>query len=100
MFADTSSMRPVSSPHLEYTYDALSTDDVAAASTRAPSFDVAAIASVAGLHDSCGHVPLTFCVPERTSVTLPLEMSSKMTRVLGQVDGRRSLARIAADLEL
>jgi hypothetical protein len=93
-------MRPVSSPHLEYTYDALSDDDVAAASTRPPSFDMAAVASVAGLRDSRGNVPLDFCVPVRSEVAFPIDMTGTVTRVLAQVDGRRSLKEIAQDVDL
>lgn len=93
-------MRPASSPHLEYTYDTLSKDDVAAASTRSPVFTVAAVASVAGLRDSRGCLPLDFCVPARASGALPLEIDPKVVLVLGQVDGRRSLKEIAADIGL
>jgi hypothetical protein len=100
MLAAQTSMRPVSSPHLEYKYDALSEDEMAAASSRPPAFNIAAVASVAGLRDSRGHVPLDFCVPERTAVALPIELKPEVIRVLGQVDGRRSLTEIAVDVEL
>jgi hypothetical protein len=91
---------PVSSPHLEYSYHDLSDDEVAAASTRSPSFNMEVVASVAGLRDSRGHVPLDFCVPERSAVGLPVGMVPDVTRVLAQVDGRRSLKEIASDIEL
>jgi hypothetical protein len=93
-------MRPGSSPHLEYRYDGLTEDEMAAASSRPESFNIAAVASVAGLRDSRGHVPLDFCVPERTAVELPIELAPRVIRVLGMVDGHRSLRDIAVETEL
>ncbi len=93
-------MTPASSPQLQTGYDSLSDEELAAASTRSPVFDVAAVASVAALRNSNGQVPLDLCVPELTAVGLPLDIDSRSLRVLGRVDGRRSLKVIADELEL
>jgi hypothetical protein len=93
-------MRAASSPHLETTYDVLSGDEVAAASERSPSFDLAAIASVAGLRDSRGCVPLDFCVPTKTSVDAPPGLDLATLLVLAHVDGRSSLKDISAKTKL
>src|SRR5689334_1943599 len=66
----TRNMRPSSPswPELLASFDQLTEDDIAIASDRAPSFDLGALASVAGLRDSRGQVPLDFVVPSRTEV--------------------------------
>jgi hypothetical protein len=59
------------------------------------SFDVAAVASVAGFHDSCGNVPLDACVPVRTDLPLPPVIGLRSAFVLLHVDGDASLQKIA-----
>lgn len=74
----------------------LTEDDIAVASDRAPSFDLGALASVAGLRDSRGHVPLDYCVPRRTNVEPTDGMDASVMFFLLRVDGRASLEEIAA----
>ena len=93
-------MRPGSSPDLEYKYDTLSVDEVAAASDRSPAFDVAAVASVAGFRDSCGNMPLDSSIPRRTATACPPEMGRVDALVLAHVDGARSLEEIAGRVHL
>ena len=93
-------MSPGSSPDLEYKYDTLSVDEVAAASERSPTFDVAAVASVAGFRDSCGSMPLDSSIPRRTAAGCPREMGRAGKLVLAHVDGARSLAEIALGVRL
>jgi hypothetical protein len=90
-------MRPTSpsSPELRATFDQLTGDDIAVASSREPSFDVAAIASVAGLRNSLGEVPLDFVVPKRTDVQPTDGMDPGFMFFLLRVDGRTSLKEIA-----
>jgi hypothetical protein len=64
------------------------------------TFDVGAIASIAGLHDTGGNVPLARCVPERTACDWPLKISRDEVRVLLRVDGRTSLGEIAEEIEM
>lgn len=61
------------------------------------TFDVAAIASIAGLHDTRGNVPLGRCVPVRTERDLPATMSREEIRVLLYLDGVTSLGEIAEE---
>lgn len=61
------------------------------------TFDVAALASIAGLHDSRGNVPLDFCIPRRTSREPPPTVSCEEICVLLYVDGVTSLGRIAEE---
>ena len=89
-----------SSPDLDYTYDSLSADEVAAASQRSPTFDMAAVASVAGFRDSCGNMPLDSSIPRRTAAGCPREMAREAKLVLAAVDGIRSLEQIAARARL
>src|SRR4051812_3324413 len=63
-------------------------------------FQVAAVASLAGLRDSCGNVPLDACVLVRTSTVVPAAVSSRAACVLLQVDGVLSLQQIAAKTNL
>ena len=88
-------MRDPSSPELRATYDDLTKDDVAVASSRVPSFDVAAIASVAGMRNSLGEVPLDFVVPRRTAVEPALGADPAAMFFLLRVDGRTSLKDIS-----
>jgi hypothetical protein len=88
-------MRTTSSPELVATYEKLTDDDVAVASDRAPSFDLAAIASVAGMRNSRGEVPLDFVVPKRTAVEPTAGMDPGAMFFLLRVDGRSSLKDIA-----
>ena len=93
-------MRAASSPHLETTYELLSNEEVAAASERSPTFDLAAIASVAGLRDSRGCVPLDFCVPKKTMVEAPPGLDLSTLLVLAHVDGVSSLKDVSARTKL
>lgn len=62
------------------------------------TFDVAAIASIAGMHDTRGNVPLGACVPRRSSRDLPhATISRDESRVLVYLDGVTSLAEIAEE---
>lgn len=88
-------MRPGSSPDLDYTYDTLSADEVAAASERSPAFDVAAVASVAGFRDSRGNMPLDASIPRRTAGDGARDLGHDGKLVLVHVDGLRSLKEIA-----
>jgi hypothetical protein len=88
-------MRSQSSPELQATYDTLTKDDVAVASERTPSFDFAALASVAGLRNSLGEVPLDYVVPKRTEVEPTAGMDPGFMFFLLRVDGRASLKEIA-----
>lgn len=90
-------MRPSSPswPELLATFDQLTEDDIAVASDRAPSFDFGALASVAGMRDSCGQVPLDFVVPRRTQVEPTAGMDAGVMFFLLRVDGRTSLQEIA-----
>lgn len=93
-------MRPSSPswPELLASFDLLTEDDIAIASDRAPSFDLGALASVAGLRDSRGHVPLDFVIPTRTALA-PADgtqgMDASVMFVLLRVDGKSSLRDIA-----
>lgn len=89
-------MPPDSSPSLDYTYETLSADEVATASERSPTFDLAAVASVAGFRDSCGNMPLDSSIPRRTTAGCPREMARAIKLVLVHVDGQRSLEQIAS----
>ena len=92
--------RQVSSPDLELRFDSLSNEEVAAASERTPGFDVAALASVAGLRNTQGEVPLDDFVPLRTSAGIPRELHNAAKRVIAHVDGVRSLEQIAKSARL
>ncbi len=63
-------------------------------------FQVAAVASLAGLRDSCGNVPLDACVLVRKSGVVPTSVSDRAAAVLLQVDGVLSLQEIAAKTKL
>jgi hypothetical protein len=63
------------------------------------TFDMAAIASLAGLTDSFGNLPIDTIVPLQTSPGTA-NISREEVRFLLYVDGRASLRRIAEDLEL
>jgi hypothetical protein len=88
-------MRTPSSPEIRSTYDQLTGEDIAVASSRAPSFDLAALASVAGMRNSRGEVPLDFIVPRRTAVEPSLGADPGAMFFLLRVDGRSSLKDIA-----
>lgn len=64
------------------------------------TFDVAAVASIAGLHDTGGNVPLVDCVPARTAADLPAHVTRNEIRVLLRVDGATSLGEIADEIEI
>jgi len=64
------------------------------------TFDVGAIASIAGLHDTGGNVPLSRCVPERTAKVLPAQISDDEVRVLLRIDGQTTLAQISEEIEM
>jgi len=63
-------------------------------------FQVAAVASLAGLRDSCGNVPLDACVLVRKTWVVPASVSPRAAAVLLQVDGVLSLQEIAAKSNL
>jgi hypothetical protein len=63
-------------------------------------FQVAAVASLAGLRDSCGNVPLDACVLVRTGSEVPTDVSGSAASVLLQVDGVLSLQEIASKTNL
>lgn len=88
-------MRLPSSPELRATYDHLTDEDIAVASDRAPSFTFGALASVAGMRNSRGEVPLDFVVPRRTAVEMTDGMDPGIMFFLLRVDGRSSLKDIA-----
>ncbi len=64
------------------------------------TFDVGAIASIAGLHDTGGNVPLSRCIPERTAKILPPQISDDEVRVLLRIDGQTTLAEISEEIEM
>jgi hypothetical protein len=64
------------------------------------TFDVAAVASLAGLHDSRGNVPLDFCVPVATGKVASPVISHDEILVYLYVDGAMSLRQIAAETGL
>src|SRR5690349_7172123 len=88
-------MRLPSSPDVSATYEHLTDEDVAVASSRAPSFDLGALASVAGMRNSRGEVPLDFVVPRRTAVETTDGMDPGAMFFLLRVDGRTSQKDIA-----
>lgn len=79
------------------TYD--SDDDTVPASQRM-TLDMAAVASIAGLCDSRGNVPLDCCVPVRTARDLPATISRDEIYALLYVDGISSLKQIAEETGL
>jgi hypothetical protein len=83
------------STQVEASYELLTSDDVAVASQRPPVFDLAALASVAGMRDSRGCVPLDFCVPRKSEVAAPPGLDLSTLLVLAHVDGSASLRDIA-----
>jgi hypothetical protein len=85
----------MTAPDLELGFESLSNDEVAAASTRSPTFDVAAVASVAGLRNSQGEIPLDDFVPRRTPAGCPRELDRTAKLLLAHVDGTRTLEQIA-----
>jgi hypothetical protein len=64
------------------------------------SFQVAALASVVGLRDTCGNFPLDVCVPMRTSRDAAPALDARASLVLMHIDGTQSLQDIAAKTEL
>jgi len=61
------------------------------------TFDVAALASIAGLHDTRGNVPLDRCVPVRTSKEVPATITRDEIYMLLYVDGELSLKQISEE---
>jgi hypothetical protein len=90
-------------PELLASFDQLTEDDIAIASDRAPSFDLGALASVAGLRDSRGQIPLDFVVPIRTALA-PADgtdgLDASVMFVLLRVDGKASLREISEATKL
>jgi hypothetical protein len=72
----------------------------AAPESQRMTFDVGAIATIAGLHDTGGHVPLARCVAVRTACAMPEKMSRDEVRVLLRIDGHTSLGDIAEEIEM
>ena len=70
-------------------------------SSMPPSFRVAVVASVAGLRDSRGHVPLDACVPTRTTNNvLSGALDWRASLVLLHIDGVHSLGEIATQTDI
>jgi hypothetical protein len=69
--------------------------DTAPPSTPPALFEVSAVASMAGLRDSCGHVPLDACVPTVTGVHIPPALCANAALILRQIDGEASLGALA-----
>ena len=65
-----------------------------------PSFRVAAVASVAGLRDSCGNMPLDACIPMRLEAAVPPTLGARSALVLSQIDGRLTLRELSVLTEL
>ena len=80
--------------------------DAPDAPTEAPppsvpaGFQLAAVASIAGLRDSQGDLPLDACVLVRTTTEVPPAVSKRAAAVLRQVDGVQSLQEIATKTNL
>jgi hypothetical protein len=64
------------------------------------SFKVAAVASLAGLRDSCGDVPLDAFVAVRTGTTSVKPLRPETQLVLQHVDGKLTLGEIATQTRL
>jgi hypothetical protein len=64
------------------------------------TLDMAAVASIAGLHDSRGNVPLDCCVPVRTQREIPATISRDEIYVLLYVDGISSVKQISEETGL
>lgn len=86
-------MRAILSAH-QAPEDDLPDFDVVPPSQRR-TFDVAALASIAGLHDTRGNVPLDRCVPVRTSKEVPATIKRDEIYMLLYVDGELSLKQIS-----
>ena len=56
---------------------------------------MAALASIAGLHDTRGNVPLDSCIPVRTPKELPATITRDEIYMLLYVDGELSLKQIS-----
>ncbi len=76
-----------------------SQDEVVPPSQRR-TFDVAALASFAGLHDTRGNVPLDACVPVRTRREVPATITRDEIYMLLYVDGETSLKQISDETGL
>jgi hypothetical protein len=80
--------------------DATRIDDDSEPTSVPPSFRVAAVASVAGLRDTCGNVPLDTCIPVRRMMPIPTDLQPQSEWVLLHVDGGLSVQEIAVRTEL
>jgi hypothetical protein len=69
-------------------------------SSISTGLQLATVASLAGLRDSCGNVPLDACVLVRRTTVVPPAVSERAACVLAQVDGVLSLQEIAAKMNL
>jgi hypothetical protein len=94
MLEEAVTCSPGSSP------DAEDVERAAPLSSVPPSFKVAAVASVAGLRDSHGNIPLDACVPVRTDVDLSDALDWRATVVFLCTDGTSSLRMIASRMEI
>ena len=65
-----------------------------------PSFRVAALASVAGLRDSCGHIPLHACVPVIAEGAVAHALDGATNLVLFNIDGEQSVQDISARTQI
>jgi len=87
-------MRAILSAHQAQPSPEDPVDDAAPPSQRR-SFDVAALASIAGLHDTRGNVPLDRCVPVRSAKGIPATITRDEIYMLLYVDGETSLKQIS-----
>ena len=96
-------MRPVTKAVYETTYDHVEEQLPQSGVRTSPPprvFGLGALASVAGLRDSHGNVPLDFWVPVRTGIDEPALMDLLPALVLHAVDGHSSLRDIAQAIEM
>jgi hypothetical protein len=75
-------------------------DEESAPTSVPPSFGMAAVASVAGLRDTCGNVPLDVSIPVRRDAPIPTDLAPQSEWVLIHVDGALSVQELARRAEL
>ena len=88
-------MRAILSAHRVPTGADEHLQDEAAPPSQRRSFDVGALASIAGLHDTRGNVPLDASIPARTSKEIPATITRDEIYMLLYVDGETSLKQIS-----
>jgi hypothetical protein len=76
-------------------------DRASARPTAMPPFDVSALAAGAGLrHERAPRMPLGLAVPVRSVAAIPRGLDLRLSFLLLHVDGRASIAEIAALVQL